>query len=339
MPCGSACIKAAHRAAVAALCALLALEVCGCSIPSPESIRDTRIILTTGLKDGELFALEGYCCRTAELAVYMADLRDNYQNAFGDSIWDVDIDGIPISERLVETAFNRVVMIKTMQIMADHMNIDLTAEEEARCLSQARTYIDELSTDDRLGLLGITDDDIILMMKQYARAYRVYEYCISDVNPEVSDDAARRITVQRIVTPDISQARQALRLLKNGSDFEELMQEYNGEGIEGTLSFGKNETEKAVEDVTFSLTQGEISDIVETAEGYCIYRCITTFNREETDANKLRIIENRRRQAFAETYSEFAKGYPPVVNEALLDVTALPQVREGIGARFFELCR
>ena len=48
------------------------------------------------------------------------------------------------------------------------------------------------------------------------------------------------------------------------------------------------------EATAFSLEKEEISGVIETARGYEIIKCLNKFDREETDRNKLKIMEKRR---------------------------------------------
>ena len=76
----------------------------------------------------------------------------------------------------------------------------------------------------------------------------------------------------------------------SGEAFESLIEKYS-DAAESTLSFGKGEQEAAFEEAAFNLGTDEISGVVETSEGYEIIKCISTFNREETDRNKEKIAE------------------------------------------------
>ena len=60
-----------------------------------------------------------------------------------------------------------------------------------------------------------------------------------------------------------------------------------------------------IEEAAFNLGTDEISGIVETEHGYHIIKCISTFDRDETDRNKIKIVEQRRKEVFNEEYSGF----------------------------------
>ena len=79
---------------------------------------------------------------------------------------------------------------------------------------------------------------------------------------------------------------------------------YN-EDTKGSLSFRKGEMPAAYEEAAFNLANEEISQIVETEYGYYIIKCTNTFDREETDANKIIILGEQKEAAFQVVYEEF----------------------------------
>ena len=104
--------------------------------------------------------------------------------------------------------------------------------------------------------------------------------------------------------------------LIDGSTFEELVANYN-EAEESTISFGKGEMDEAYEQAAFNLGTDEVSGIVEIPDGYVIIKCISTFNREQTEYNKIRIVAERKREVFGEKYDAFVDTLTKELNEEL----------------------
>ena len=113
-----------------------------------------------------------------------------------------------------------------------------------------------------------------------------------------------------------NKAAQILRQVRDGTEFSTLMEQYN-EAEEGTVSIGKGDVEKEIENAAFNLDNGEVSSIIETEDSYVILKCISTFNREETEANKVRIVEEKKREVFGQKYDAFASTLSRVLNEDL----------------------
>ena len=65
-------------------------------------------------------------------------------------------------------------------------------------------------------------------------------------------------------------------------------------------------------------------------------KCITTFNREETDANKLKIVEQRRKEAFAQEYDVFVNSLVRSLNEEVWENVAFIHDTKVTTLNFFD---
>ena len=225
-----------------------------------------------------------------------------------------------------------------MNLLAADMGITLDESELQNAREAAAAYYDTLNQSDVDAMYGATEDTIFQVYSEYALADKVYDYIIRDINPEISDDEARTITVEQIFLKTYSlnaagekvpfneseknttylKATSIKNQLLEGSTFEELMTNYN-EAEESTISFGKGEMDEAYEQAAFNLGTDEVSGIVETSDGYVIIKCISTFNREQTEYNKVRIVAERKREVFGEKYDAFVDTLTKELNEDLWD--------------------
>ena len=95
--------------------------------------------------------------------------------------------------------------------------------------------------------------------------------------------------------------------------------------------------ESSFEEASFNLETGQISDIVETSYGYHIIKCISTFNREETDANKVKIVEKRKEEVFGQEYEAFVTTLTRNINEELWESVSLIHDENVTTMDFFEI--
>jgi foldase protein PrsA len=243
-----------------------------------------------------------------------------------------------------------------MVLLAQHNGIMLDESEQKAALNAANEYYESLSEADIKAMDNVTKDTIQNLYEEQALAGKLYKYTIRDINPEVSDDEARTLTVQQILlktyTVDDSGNRTAMsdsekktvyakmeeivKALDEGASFESMVETYN-EADEGTVSFGKGEVDESLETAAFNLSTDQISDIIETEDGYMLIKCVTTFDKEETELNKIRIAEERRSEAFATEYDEFAKGLTKEINSSLWDSITLCDDPEVTTKNFFDI--
>lgn len=332
----------------------------------------TKVVLTTGFSGNEVFRIEDTVCTLPEITVYLVNMQNEYENNLGKEIWSAGItsdsatdssseaisDGekITLEDNLKQSCLSRMAKIKTMNLLAKESGITLSDDETLLASKAADEYYSSLSENDIEAMQNVSKDEITKLYEEYALANKLYEYTIKDINPEVSDDEARRITVLQMFiktyTLDGSGAKvdvsdeekqtaynklsKILAEYKSGTEFESLAEKYN-EADETTISFGKGEVDENLEKAAFDLSTDEVSGIITTADGYEIIKCVTTFNKEETEANKVKIIEQRRKEAFGEQYDNFADGLTKEINEKLWDSITLSNDSDATTCSFFSI--
>jgi len=332
------------------MAAMLLLGGCaGSSADTP------RVVLTTGFEADEVFRIEKTSCMLPEVMVYLTNIANSYEETFGERIWEASYEGETMEDNVKETVLARLAKIKAMNLLAVERGVTLDESELAKASQAAQEYYGSLN-ETEIAQLDVTQELICRMYEEYALATKVYDDLIADINPEISDDEARTITVQHILIKNYSlnengekvpyteqaqeeayqRIREAWQRAKNGEDFTSLIAEYS-EDENVTYSFGKGTMETAFEEAAFNLGTDEISDIVETSAGYHIIKCISTFDREETDRNKVKIVEQRRKEVFEEQYSAFVDGLTRNMNTKLWDEITLLQDESVTTDSFFEV--
>lgn len=334
------------------LCVLMLFQIAGCE----KENADTKLVLTTGFKKNEIFRIETMSCTLPEVMVYLTNAQDQYESVYGKEIWETDLNGVTLEESVKETVLAQLAQIKTMNLLAEQHGVSLDDTEMERVRDAAFEYYGSLN-ETEIASMQVTEEIIENLYAEFALANKVYEYIIKDINPEISDDEARTITVQHILIKTYTldgtgkkidytgaareearqRAEEVLALAKEeGSDFEELVLNYS-DGEKSTWSFGKGEMNKEFEDIAFDLETGEISGIIESEYGYHILKCISTFNREETDANKIKIVEKRREEVFGQEYDAFVATLTRTLNEELWESVTFTQNEQVKTQDFFDI--
>ena len=330
----------------------LMLILTGCSAGLPYD----KVVFTTGFEKDEVFRIEDSTCSLTEAYVYLVGTQVGYENTFGKDIWKASTDSGTVEERLKESVLAKIAQIKVMNLLAKENGIVLEESEEQLVTAAATEYFESLSDADKKAMNDVTYEDIEGIIREQVIADKLYDYIIRDINPEISDDEARTITVEQILIKTYSldgegnkvpfseseknaayrRCREVFKSLLNGGSFEELMAQYN-EADEGTISFGKGEKDAEFETAAFNLGNDETSDIIETEEGYVILKCISTFNREETEANKVKIVAERKREVFGAQYDAFVATLTKQLNEKLWESVKLIEDENVTATGFMEI--
>lgn len=301
---------------------------------------DKNIILTTEFEENEVMRINNLSCYMPEMMLYITTVQNQYEAVYGDELWNQNLNGESLAEKIKETVLAKVAQIKVMNLMATQYELSLDEEETKKVNQAAEKYFNSLN-DTEKELTGATLETVQEIYKEYALANKVYEYTIRDINPEISDDEARRVTVQHILIKTYAEDAHGNKVIyterakrdakdlayeirdratdeENPEDFESLAAEYT-EDDTITYTFGRGETAAAFEEAAFNLDEGQISDVIETESGYHVIKCVNAYDIAETQKNKLKILQERRDKAFEETYDEFVKTIKKNLNHELFD--------------------
>ena len=106
--------------------------------------------------------------------------------------------------------------------------------------------------------------------------------------------------------------------LAAGDDFASVASNYNeADTIETTMKRGEYPSD--VDEEAFNLDNGQQSDMIITTEGYYFIKCLSKFEAELTELNKLDIIAQRQKQQFDDVFHAFIVASEFDLNEQIWD--------------------
>lgn len=292
---------------------IIALAVCISGCGNKRSSDDKQIVLTTGFEEGELFFIGDNKCYVPEAKLYMRNLATSYEEVYGEDFMNITSGGVTVDDRLASLSLSRLAEVKAICQLAAERETSLTDKEIEKCRQASDRYMSSLSKED-INDLQITDEILLGMYEDYALANKVYNDITASINPEISDDEARIITVRRIRIQDTEEqnalvkANEIYNRISDGADFDQLADEV-GDGEQTLISFGKDTDDYPMNfvDACFELSTDEISSPIVEDGGVSIVKCISTFDMEQTDAHKAQMVTRRKNEAFEDVYSVFVR--------------------------------
>ncbi len=301
-------IKTIRRGAAALLAAIvLAGSLTGCG-----TLSNTKIVLTTGLTGDQLFKVGKSVCTLPEAMIYVMDYKQQYENAYGVEMWEHDFGGVTLEEYVKDTIVAQLASIKAVTLLAKENNVTLSDAEKEKISRAAEEYYSAL-TDEQKKYMKVEKSDVEDLYTAHVLSKKVYTEITKDVNTEVSDDEARIITIQQIRLDSLDNAESVKARLDEGKDFGTVAAAYNRDS-QTTVTLGRGEKEAAYEEAAFSLENDQISDVIETTDGYYILKCVNNFDRDATEANKITMVEKRRDEEFTEAYETLMADTPSEFN-------------------------
>ncbi|MBP3735521.1 MAG: peptidylprolyl isomerase [Lachnospiraceae bacterium] len=301
-----------------------------------------RIVFTDTIGEDVAFRLGGRDVYLYELEFYEETLRETYVGAYGAELLTADP---ALAESIRNDALLRLSKTKALCLLAERDGVVLTEEEKAAVREEASALYEKYGADDE----ALTLSRITQIRSDDALAEKMYRQATRQVGIEISDEEARVAECESIFVPTVhepdnaaqgealpysEEEKTAARLLigrifgdlSNGASFSSMASAYSG-GRETHVfirrsGIGSAEgmiTDAQLAEAAFGLQTGQVSDIIETGEGYRILKCITNFNREQTDRNKEILLEERRAAAFASAFDAFADSLDIFIGPALSD--------------------
>ena len=331
------------------LCMALTAAACGEG--------ESKVVLTTGFGTNEVFRVGDEKATSTELILFLVNTANQYEAVYGEEIWAIQVDeDKTMFQNLKEVALAQLSQVKAMKLLAAEHQVTLTEEEILAAGTAAAKYLATLSEAEK-EMLGITEGKVVEQLyEEKLLADKLYAYLIRDVNPEISDDEARIITVQHILLKTYTvdehgnrqemyetecnvlreKAEEIYNLAIDGESFDTLISKYS-EDSKGTYSFGTGDMEESFEKAAFALATEEISPVVRTEQGYHIIKCISTLDREQTDLNKEKLLISRKQEVFGDTYNTFVAGLEKRPNSELILSLELPDNSVVDTAEFFKV--
>lgn len=316
--------------------------------------KNTKLVFTTGLSGNELFKIGASTCTTPEIMIYLTTFYNQYAKTYGQEMWHYDFGGVSLEEHVKDVVLSKMAQIKIMNLMAEDRGISLDAQEEKNVQAAADHYYEELekSLKDRE---NISKKIVENVYREYATANKVYETITESADMEISDDEARTVTVQVIYLKNwklknnervslndqeksevLKNAGELLERIQAGEDFEMLAAQFSDDK-QVVKNYARGVAESSFEEILFSMDQGDLSDVIETDEGYYILKCISTMDYEATQENKLALAEQRKRAAFSEAYTEIATNTHSQFRDKQWEKLTLNEEIHTTDANFFEI--
>ena len=302
-----------YRLAAAAVAAVLAVGSSGCRVGNEE------VTISRGMADDEVFLIDGKVCTLPVMKLLLMNNMNLHGESYGiDLLQNEDLKVQKKFEQYVKKiSMDEITRVYSMVALANAQGVTLTDEQKELAQWAGEDCFQSL-TDEEVAYLNIRQENVQDIYEKYALADKLYQSLVQDVNEEVSDDEARVMEVRQIYTTNEEQARKALADLEAETEFSTVAANYN-EADEISLTLQRGMLPEEAETVVFSMEDGEISDLIETDQGYYIFCCDNKFDEEQTQIHKQDIVEQRKQEAFHSVYDPFVETIHSKLNESVWD--------------------
>lgn len=303
------------------------LFLTGCSIGS----RQVYFASKTGSRD--VFKIGDLSCRQEEAKVYLANYKNLYGKVYGTDLWTEEYDTEGMEASVKDAVLSHLTKVYALNVYAQEKEISLTETEMEATENAAKTYYDAMNRQERK-YTKASEKEIREMYRRYALAEKVYVQLMENVDDNVSEDEARVMDAYMLYVTDEKLAKKINTKLKNGATFERLASTYN-ESESTRVTFGRNTYDKAIEDVVFRLENEEVSQMIETKDGYYFFLCVNKYNEKLSEENKENIVQQRQKQAMDDVITQVEKANYSHLNQKRWDKIQPPTSAEVTTNTFF----
>lgn len=280
------------------------------------TITDNSIVIKVGDMGVKYSEVRNYC--------YL--MKQQYEEIYSNKLWDFHLDTqTTIGDEAKEEIISMLTQLKVIQERAKEQKVELTSDEKDEALQKAEEVIGAASEKDKKGycltVQGLTD-----LYEENILANKMFYIATDAADTEVSDQEARQVKIQyiQVMTKGVNKNNTQINLTqkekktalekakelqkeakktKNFSDLAE--QNSDSSKVELTIGQDTDQLEKTVVTAAMALKKGQVSDVIETENGYYIVYCVEENDQDATYAQKEAIIEARQTKMFKKKYKKW----------------------------------
>ena len=301
-------------------------------IKDGEIVNDA-ILLTIGDKDVSL----------SEAMVYIMLYKSNYDGLLSEDIWDYNVEhNRSFEQASKECIINQIVSSKIIEFGAEKLGVSVEPDEKIEIEDKALECYNQIFKD-LDGKYGITQSVVKKVLYDNYLAEKVYEVATNDVEVEVKESEAKVPTVKQIeiLFEDANNTSKSEKRIKedaykkieeaknkidlDGSNFTAVAEEMS-DSDKTEVEVTCHTNEKAYRKAALSLKKGEVSDIIETSQGYYILYCVVENDEDAMIENEENIIKVRQDEIFAAKYDEWIGEYDVYVVSDLWNRIKISQI-------------
>ena len=304
------------------------------------------ILLVFAAVTGILFFRNGFSIRKetgdtsgfpdAQAMLIITTEANRYRTVYTDQIWQVQVgEEESFQLYLLEQIRTFLKEVKTMNLLADEREIQLTGQEKEQLRQLSSEFYQSLTEADR-ECIGASEEDVYAMYEAYHRANRLVDEVTKNVDLEISDSEARVMKIQELCLETEESAQEAFQQLsEEGTNFSSVARAIREEGYKEE-SVGRGERSAAYETAVFSLEDGQLSQPFADGDSWYLVKCVDSYDEDATLERKERLALQRKNQAFRRIYDTFAGEHPVEIQGSIWENVDLTEMGQSTTVDFFE---
>lgn len=262
------------------------------------------------------------------LAAMQGELYEAFTGADKD-YWDMkNADGSTMREALKDMALENAVKYQLFYELASKEGYTLSQEEKASGKSKVENILKNMGLD-QIESLGLTQEKLIDIQNKIALAVKYYDNYVSNLRvdekavlEELNPSDYKQYDIEYIYAGKADRAALAVLLTKAEKPRDITTLAKDPVLNSGKLSFlqGKNTfgEEENLEEAIIGMEAGEVSDIIETVNGYYIIKLTDNTSTQKYDAAVKEAIDAAKEEVFDIAYEALKKEHKIIIRKQAL---------------------
>lgn len=289
-----------RTAMIVVLGALLGILLCGC----------VEVRLASSSAGDALIQIGETTCSRKEAVFLLLEEKAVYEDGQDPAqLWSRKIGAEDMDTYVKDVVKEQLVRYTTTEDMSDGLAVYLTEEEKKAAGDAAVASWTKISGLYDMEAYEITVEDASDLYYKRALYDAVYRKIADEATMEITEDSTRVMEADYVLIPADNgegDAQAIYGALREGMDFAQACAE-NGYALLQNQVIPRGELPKDVDSVAFALRDSEFSEIIESKDGFYIFRCIDDQLLNESAANYNAVFTAAAEDAFRNAYNEYAE--------------------------------
>lgn len=291
------------------------------------------------LAEGVLMVVGSESVTYEEAFVYIYMLRQQYEPAMSENIWDFQVEeGVTFETYAKDQIVDELVQIKLICQEGRKQGIELDEDEVQEAKNMAVRFMETVNEEDAAEY-SLTEELLSAVYEDHILAEKVYEIVTNEVDTSISDEEAKQITVQYLMVMTKGTDENGNQVNMNDEEKKQAKKEANAlykeakglsssfysfadantDAQEVEITFGKSDMPKDFGEAAMSLKTEEMSKLITGENGYYIVYCVSDYDEEATLAKKEEIIAKKQDKLFRQKYAEWSENCKLIISTAVWD--------------------
>lgn len=318
----------------------MSISLCGCGQGEQAKVQQDEDIIVA-LVNGEEIDLREW---NFYIRMNQMQWEKSYLDSYGDEMWDKELgeDGETMADRLKSDTLSSIVRTHILNQYAEEYQVELDEEEKQDIKDRAKEFMGAYHKA-LLEFAGADEEFVYEKLCEKEVGFQVYEVCAADYDPQLSEEEYHRegicyVLIQTtglkdnegVLTPfseeEVARRTQLAKDLsekaKESGNLKEIVEAEGFTAVEASV--GRDNTydsrEPLMLNVARELAVGEVSDPIETEEGWFIVQHTNDYDEESVEYWKEYLTGIAREERAEELYEQWEQEAEIVTFEENMDL-------------------